>query len=275
VLALFGTEWTKQWRRPRTYVALGFLILIPIIFTVALKSNPPKRPTNGDDAYVYLATKTGLYLGVTALRFLSRFFLVVVIALFAGDAIASEASWGNLRALLVRPIPRGRFLGAKLASAAVQAFIASALVAMTGLLLGGLAYGWHPLNVTGVAGGALHESSGHIVASLALATIYVFWSLTNVIAFGFMASTMTDTPAGAVFSAVGLYVLSQILDGISSLGSIRYGLPTHYYDAWTPLFTHNSQPTTDMLRGTLLQLPYLAVFLGIAGWWFQRKDILS
>ena len=30
--------------------------------------------------------------------------LVLVVALFGGDAIAGEASWGNLRYLLMRPI---------------------------------------------------------------------------------------------------------------------------------------------------------------------------
>ena len=118
MLALFRTEMVKQWRRPRTYIALGLLVLIPLIFTIALKSNPPSpRPGDDGDAYAYLATKSGLYLGVAALFFLSRFLLVVVIAVFAGDAVASEANWGNLRAMLVRPITRRRLLTAKLASA--------------------------------------------------------------------------------------------------------------------------------------------------------------
>ena len=30
-----------------------------------------------------------------------------------------------------------------------------------------------------------------------------------------------------------------------------------------------------MLRGTLLQFGYVILFLGIAWWWFRRKDILS
>src|SRR3712207_8787735 len=46
--------------------------------------------------------------------FMSPFFLVVVVGSFAGDAVAGEASWGTLRYLLVRPVPRGRLLRAKL-----------------------------------------------------------------------------------------------------------------------------------------------------------------
>ena len=38
------------------------------------------------------------------------FLLVVVVALFFGDTVASEASWSGLRYLLAAPIPRTRLL---------------------------------------------------------------------------------------------------------------------------------------------------------------------
>jgi len=272
MLALFRTEMVKQWRRPRTYVALGVLVLVPLIFTIALKSNPPSQPPGtSDDAYAYLATKSGLYLGVAALFFLSRFLLVVVIAVFAGDAVASEANWGNLRAMLVRPISRPRLLAAKLASAGLLAAIAAILVPLNGLLLGGVAFGWHPIEIPGL----LSQSVPHILGSVALATAYIFWSLTPFIAFAFMASTMTDTPAGAIFASVGLYIVSQVLVGITAVGTIRTGMPTYHYDAWTDLFLRDTGPTSAMAHGALLVIPYTVVFLAIGWWWFSRKDILS
>ena len=272
MLALFRTEMVKQWRRPRTYVALGLLVLIPTIFTIALKSNPPSaRPAGEEDAWAYLATKSGPYLGVAALFFLSRFLLVVVTAVFAGDAIASEANWGNLRAMLVRPITRRKLLTTKLSSAVTLAVIAVVVVPLYGLVLGGIVFGWHPLALPFTE----QESVSHILANLGLATVYVLWNLTPVIAFAFMASTMTDTPAGAIFSAVGVYIVSQVLDAITALGSIRTVLPTHHYDAWTDLFVPGRGPTSDMAHGALLVLPYTVVFLAIGWWWFGRKDILS
>jgi hypothetical protein len=65
-----------------------------------------------------------------------------------------------------------------------------------------------------------------------------------------------------------------ILDQITALGSIRYGFPLHYYDAWTDLFARN-QFTDDMWRSILLQVPYVIVFCAIAWWWFHRKDVKS
>jgi ABC-2 type transport system permease protein len=270
---LFRTEMVKQWRRTRTYVVLALTIVIPIIIAVALKANPPSGSEGGD--FTNRALLTGLFLPVVALRFMSRFLLVIIVVLFAGDAIASESSWGNLRAMLTRPVGRGRLLLAKVESAALLAVITTLLIGVVGLIAGTIAFGWHPLNL-GIGPFVFHMGIGQILVNLGIASAYVLWGISGVAALAFMASTMTDSPAAAVFAGFGLYIVSVILDAITSLGSIRYVLPTHYFDAWTDLFMHpGSGPTADMLRGTLLQVLYVLVFGGIAWWHFRRKDILS
>lgn len=274
MLRLIGTEMSKQIRRPRTWVALGFVVIVPIIIAVALKLNPPDLSDGGradGPRYFYLATQSGLFLPVAALRVMAGFFLVVVICMFAGDAVASEAGWGNLRYILVRPVSRGRLLTAKLLVAAVFALFATFLVAFSGLIAGVVAFGADPINVP-LAG--LSQSTGDILVNLGLSTVLITWGLAGIIAFGFMLSTMTDASAGAIFGAVGLYIVSLILGEITSLGAIRYGLPVHYYDAWSDLFVRN-QFTDDMWRSILLQIPYVIVFGSIAWWTFHRKDIKS
>jgi ABC-2 type transport system permease protein len=273
MLSLFRTELVKQWRRPRTYVALGITIVIPLITAIAIKANPPSLTSETRDEFTFVATHTGLFLPVAALNFMSRFLLVILVALFAGDAVSSEANWGNLRAILVRPIGRGRLLTAKLWSATLMGFIACALVIVSGLIAGVIFFGWHGVNLP-FPGAAFHQSTWHILGNLGISLLYVFWGLGSVAAVAFMVSTMTDSPVGAVSAGFGLYVVSQILDGITSLGSIRYGLPTHYFQAWTDLFRGNG-PTADMARGALLQIPYLIVALSIAWWYFRRKDVHS
>ena len=55
---------------------------------------------------------------------MSRFLLVFLVALFAGDAVASEANWGNLRAMLTRPGRRAAGCSsAKVESATLLALI--------------------------------------------------------------------------------------------------------------------------------------------------------
>lgn len=71
-----------------------------------------------------------------------------------------------------------------------------------------------------------------------------------------------------------VYIVSEILDGISQLGQIRYAFPTHYLSAWRDMFIQNSHPT-DMLVGLDVQVAYLLVFGAVAIAWFRRKDIRS
>ena len=89
-----------------------------------------------------------------------------------------------------------------------------------------------------------------------------------------MLSTMMDNSAGAIMGAVGLYIVTSILGAIESLGSIRFGMPTYYLDSWAELF-QGGAVTDDMWRSVLVQIPYVVAFLGIAFWWFRRKDINS
>ena len=52
-------------------------------------------------------------------------------------------------------------------------------------------------------------------------------------------STLTDTATGAVGATIGVYIVSEILDGITQLGTVRYAFPTHYMTAWQSMFTDN------------------------------------
>jgi ABC-2 type transport system permease protein len=269
--AVLRTELVKNMRRTRTYVAYGIMMLIPIIMAVAIDLNPPD--VRGEGRLLYLASQTGLILPAFALRITSAFLLVIVVALFGGDAIAGEASWGNLRYILMRPVARGRLVLAKFVVAVFCAWVAVATVVVTGLVVGAIVFGTDPIGppLSFFVGA---QSTGDILAHLGVATVYVAWSLTGVVAFSFMVSCMTDAPFGAIFAGVGLYFTSLILDSISSLGNIRYVLPTHYFDAWVDLVTHGEWHS-DMWRGVGLQLGYVLLFALIGLWWFKRKDVLS
>jgi ABC-2 type transport system permease protein len=113
-----------------------------------------------------------------------------------------------------------------------------------------------------------------LVARTAIATGYVAFSLTALLALGLLFSTLTDTATSAIGATVAVYIVSQILDGITQLGQVRYAFPTHYLNAWHPMFTENRYPT-DMIAGVVVQLVYLAVFGTAAVIWFRRKDIRS
>jgi ABC-2 type transport system permease protein len=270
VRTVVTTELDKQFRRPRTYTAIGLVALIPVIMTIALKANPPDP---GDGGYLLqLASQSGLFVPAAALRFTSEFMLVIVAAIFGGEAIAGEAQWGNLRYLLMRPISRGGLFTGKLIVAVSSAFVGVLMVVLVGLIAGGIAFGLHPIEFP--FGFFASLTTGDVILRLFFAVVFVAWILTSVITFSLMVGCMTDSTGGAVFAGVGLWMTWLILDAIESLGRIRYAFPTHYSGDWVWIFTRDDF-SPDLWRGALLTLGYVVVFTGIAAWWFRRKDVLS
>lgn len=272
----FWTEVRRQAARRRTQFALGFMVLLPLIVLAAFEWNPgggDDRDRNGDggfSALVDVATSGGPNFTLFTLFVSSGFLLIVVVALFCGDAVASEASWGSLRYLLAVPVPRARLLGVKLLAALAYSALAMLLLAGTALLAGTLFYGWNPLRAP--VGGTLSPEDG--VIRLLAVLGYLAASFLVVGALAFLLSVSTDAPLGAVGGAVLLYIVSNILDQITALGSIRTFLPTHYNEAWLGLLSTPIQ-TDDVVRGLVASLAYSTVLLALAWWRFLRKDIVS
>jgi ABC-2 type transport system permease protein len=263
------TEFRKQLFRLRTYIALALMAGIPTLLTIAFKFG--SGPSNDRErSFFSLAKSSGLNVPLAALSAMSVFLIPIVVLMFAGSAVAEEANWGSLRYLLIRPVSRSRLLVSKLTVAATLGCVAILIVVVTGTLEGVAVFGWHP--VTSPTAGVFQP--GEALGRIALATAYVIWSMSGIVAFSFLLSTMTTSSMGAVSGAMGVAIVSQILEAIQPLQNLRSFLPTHYWHAWESLFVSPTN-TDHLVRGVLLQAPYVVVFLGLAWWWFRRKDIMT
>jgi ABC-2 type transport system permease protein len=268
-------EWARQARRRRTHLALGFMIALPLIILGAFQlgggDDEPAPPGGGRfGSLVDLATGSGLNFALFTVFVSSGFLLVVVVALFFGDTVASEASWGTLRYLLAAPVPRSRVLAAKLVVAAAYSALAMVLLAGTALAAGTLRYGWGPLRSAVAADVPAEEG----LVRLLLVLGYIGVGLLVVGALAFLLSVLTDAPLGAVGGAVMLYILSSILDQITALGELRRLLPTHYSDAWLGLLSTPLE-SGDAMRGIISAVCYATGFCVLAWWRFLRKDVVS
>jgi ABC-2 type transport system permease protein len=268
------SEVRRQASRRRTQLALGFMVVLPLIILLAFEFG---SDNGGDDngggqfgSLVDLATSGGLNFALFTIAVSAGFLLIVVVALFFGDTVASEASWGSLRYLLAIPVPRARLLAVKLIVALVSALVALVALAGTALLVGTLRYGWHPLSSTIAAEIPAGEGVLRLLAILG----YLALTLMIVAGLAFLLSTLTDAALGAVGGAVLLWILSSILDQITALGAIRNVLPTHYADAWQGLLSTPIQ-TDDLVKGAICAICYATLFWGLAFWRFTRKDITS
>lgn len=263
-------EVRRQLRRRRTQLTLGFLALLPLLLAGAFKLGSGNDNQGGAPGLVDLATSGAANFTLFALFASTGFLLVVVVALFAGDTIAAEASWSSLRYLLAAPVPRSRLLRQKFLVALGFSAFSLVLLPVASLLVGWAVFGWAP--VRSPLGTSL--STPQAMLRLGIIVGYLAVALLFVAALGFLIGVYTDAPLGAVGGAVLLVIVSNILDAVTALGRLRDLLPTHYQYAWVDALG----PTVTwagMARGVISSLVYSTILLVIAWRHFMRKDILS
>jgi ABC-2 type transport system permease protein len=262
-------EARRQLTRRRTQIALGFLVVLPFLLVAAFTLGNEENG-GGAPALVDLATEGAANFTIFTLFVSCGFLLVVVVALFSGDTVASEASWSSLRYLLAIPVPRSDLLRRKLIVALGYSALALVLLPAVAYLAGGAFFGWAPLRSP--LGDTI--SGLDILIRIGVAVGYVGISLLFVSALAFLLGVWTDAPLGAVGGAVLLVILSNILDAVTALGDWRRFLPTHYSFAWTDVL--GAQITWDgMARGALWSIGYSVALYAAAWWHFERKDITS
>ena len=265
-----GVEFARQLKRRRTQIVVLLLLVLPIIIALAFKLGGGPSPQDNADALVSLATTGSANFALFTEFAAVGFLLVVVVALFCGDTVASEASWASLRYLLAQPVPRARLLRQKLIVAATMSAVANLLLPVWAYLVGGVFFGFAPAKSPIGATFDTWDSLWRLLVIVA----YVCGQMLVVASLAFLLSVSVDNPLGAVGGAVMLVVVSNILDQISALDPYRHYLPTHWQYSWTDAL---AQPVSwdDMLRGTGTALVYAAVFLSVAWLRFDRKDVTS
>jgi ABC-2 type transport system permease protein len=264
-------EAVRQLKRRRT-LAMGLLLgLLPFVLVVAFAiGGTPDGGRNGRVTLMDTATSSAANFAATSLFVSAGFLLVVPVALFCGDTVASEASWSSLRYLLAAPVPRSRLLWSKLVVALAMSAAAMLLLPVVALAVGTAAYGWGPLELP--TGGSL--AGGDTVPRLALIVAFIFVSQLVTAGLAFWLSTKTDAPLGAVGGAVGLTIIGNVLDAVTALGSWREFLPAHWQFAWVDAL----QPQLEwggMVKGAAVSVTYAVVLFALAFRGFSRKDIVS
>lgn len=265
-------EAMRQLRRRRTLVVGAVLAALPFILIAAfaIGGQPDGSGNRNGPSLIDTATASGANFAATCLFVSAGFLLVVPVALFCGDTIASEASWSSLRYLLAAPVPRMRLLTSKLVVALGFSAVAMLLLPVVALAAGTVAYGWGDLQIP--TGGSL--PSGTAVPRLGIVIAYIFVSQLVTAALAFWLSTVTDAPLGAVGGAVGLTIVGNVLDAVTALGSWRDLLPAHWQYSWADALQPHLE-WSGMIQGAAVSVSYALVLTALAFRGFRTKDVVS
>jgi ABC-2 type transport system permease protein len=277
-------ELVKLARRPRSWVAIALLCLLPILVAVFVAVTHVVPPPGQGPTLLSTVLSNGELFPAAGLAIVLPIFLPVAVAVVAGDAIAGEASSGMLRYLLARPVGRTRLLVAKLISVIAYVLLAVVAVALTSYAAGRILFGDKPVALTpgGIATSNIvaNSLSGTAMTPLdvalrtAGAVAFIAVSMLGVGAIALFLSTLTDSSLAAALGALAVLVASEVLVTLDAANAVSPYLPTKYWLSWVDFFR---QPILwrDIDHGFAIQAVYVVVFLGAAWANFASKDVTS
>ncbi|MFI9829815.1 MAG: ABC transporter permease [Streptomyces sp.] len=263
-------ELIRQLKRRRTMVMFGILAALPFVLLIAFAIGGEPGGRNNTVSLMDTATASGANFAAVNLFVSAGFLLVIPVALFCGDTVASEAGWSSLRYLLAAPVPRARLLWSKLVVGLGLSLAAMILLPLVAVAVGTAAYGWGPLEIP--TGGSL--APGTAAGRLVIVVAFIFVSQLVTAGLAFWLSTRTDAPLGAVGGAVGLTIVGNVLDAVTALGDWRDFLPAHWQFAWADA-VQPSMEWSGMIQGTAVSVTYALVLFALAFRGFARKDVVS
>ncbi|MCX4880918.1 ABC transporter permease [Streptomyces sp. NBC_00847] len=263
-------ELARQLKRRRTLVMGSILAALPFVLLIAFAIGGTPDGRNNTVTLMDTATASGANFAAVNLFVSAGFLLVIPVALFCGDTVASEAGWSSLRYLLAAPVPRARLLWSKLVVGLGLSLAAMILLPVVALAVGTAAYGWGPLQIP--TGGSL--APGTAAQRLLVVVAFIFVSQLVTAGLAFWLSTKTDAPLGAVGGAVGLTIVGNVLDAVTALGHWRDFLPAHWQFAWADAVQPNLE-WSGMIQGTAISITYALVLFALAFRGFARKDVVS
>ena len=270
---MIAVELRKLLIRPRTWVSVLLLCLLPVVVAVFLAvSDIAPRPGQGP-TFLSAVLGNGALYPAAALGIVLPFFLPIAVAVVAGEAVAGEAVGGTLRYLLVRPVGRTRLLVAKLVSVLTYTLLAVVAVAVTGYAAGITLLGTSSAATTTTLSGT-SLTAADLALRTAFMVLYIGWSMVGVAAVSLLLSTMTDSPLAAALGGLAVLVSSSVLVALDAAGAVRDYLPTRYWLAWVDLF-RDPILWHDVSRGVLVQTAYVVVLLGATWANFTTRDIAS
>lgn len=271
---MIRTELSKLFRNRRTWATIVLIDALPVLVAVLLSvTGLGPRPGTGP-AFLSAVLTDGTLYPLAALAMVLPLFLPIAVAVTAGEAIAGEAQQGTLRYLLVRPVGRTRLLVAKLVMITVFVVVTVVVVAVTAYVAGVLLLGNETVTVTGpttsVSGTPL--STPELVGRTALAFAYAMVCMIGVASIALFFSTVARSPLAAALGAMMVLVASTVLIPLDAAHALHPYLLTRHWLAFVDLF-RDPILWHDVVRGLVVQLAYVVVFLGAAWANFSSKDI--
>ncbi len=256
MLRFTGWEIVKMLHLRSVRLGLAAAFVLPIIWTLA----PGLKKVYG------LVLVSGWQVPSLALLAGMEFLYPFLIAMAAAEVLGAEVSMGTLKPLLLRPLSRTRFIGAKLLAALFYPLLVLAVSLAASLLAGlphglGGFFGGTGLGAGGFAGVGFLTAGGAL-AETVKAYLLAALTLMPIAALSLMFAVWFSNTTAAALGAIATVLLMRLLVAFPALEPL---LLTSYLN----LYLHPK----DLAMGLSLLFIYTLGFGLLAVMLFERKDV--
>jgi ABC-2 type transport system permease protein len=265
ITRLLRSELTVVFRRPRTWIALALLAIVPVVIAIGTQIRGSGPRGNGGGGIIGDLVDNGFVLPIVALTITLAVLLPLVGAMWSADALAGETSNGTLRALLVAPVGRVRLLVVKSFGVAVAVLTACVLISAVGMITGLIVIGSHGM-IT-LSGTTL--SFGGALGRVAIATGWVAVQIWAVCAVALAVSACTEHPMVVMAATLAGAIVLGVLSSIPSLDWLQPYLLTNAWSSLTDVL-RDPMPTSGLVHGIAEAACY-----GVIGWSFALARVVT
>jgi ABC-2 type transport system permease protein len=264
-LTAYRWELVKLAAQKRTWLGIATAAVGPIVYLLLeITQGPPGAPLASNLGH------TGVGFALVVFKLIVVVGPAIIVALVAGDIVATEDMEGTLKTILVRGLRRTHVLAGKLLALFTYLVAAMAVFLVVSTVAGVIAWGFHPLvNLSGQRLSALHALALDVPA----VAIYCVPVLA-IASFGLFLSVLTRQSVAAVG---GTLLYAMALQGVAVISAIKAAHPyllTNQLTAWHDLF---QTPTAgDAIVRSLWVSAAFALPPLIAAWViFNRRDVAT
>jgi ABC-2 type transport system permease protein len=277
VLRLTRFELRKLAARPLPVLAVVLVVLVALLapwagHAVDSAAALMKGQVAREDAYQN--GWTALAGGVAA----ARLFIVIVLLILSGSAVAEEAAQGTLKTLLVRPVRRTELLVAKALATWGWAVLLLVVAVLAAALAGELTKGLY--DVQDPDFGVVKHTFGVMLDYTLLATALTAAPLLALTGLGLLATCLSDHPGHATGGAIGALFLLSAVAGVSDLAHdlvfVSYSaMPFQVLEDLAGQFSGERAKLApdQVVKALTVCLAWAGVTLGAAATLLRRRDI--
>lgn len=272
-------ELIKIAAKPRTYISFIAITVLVGIILFAMKVDGPTYISFITASFEQTLAFEGTIMNGNLMAFIILQMLIVqiplLVALVTGDLISGEAAMGSIRMLLTKPISRTHLLLSKYFAGLIYTLFILLWLGFMSVIVGKWMFGVGDLMVLNSDGLVIingNDINWRFIGGFGVA----FFALTTVATLSLLLSCFSENSIGPIVSTMSIIILFTIIGtlDVPVFDNIRPYLFTTHMAAWRSFFD-DPLPLAEIKQSIIVLLTHITVFLSIAIYKFNKKDILS